>query len=130
MKTIRNSEDLKEAILALEIKHRREGLLLKEQFERTYDSLKPANLIKSTIKDLIAVPEEPGGVLTSLLGSAAGGLSSAFIVGKEGGVFRQLLGKLIQTGVSGLVSKKAPALISSLAGMLGKLKKENNEPEY
>jgi hypothetical protein len=49
MEKITSVEELKKAILLLEIKQANEGALLKEQLLVTYESLKPINLIKKSL---------------------------------------------------------------------------------
>jgi hypothetical protein len=48
MQPISNIADLKKAIELLEVEQAANGQLLKEQFYKTYDSLKPANLFRSS----------------------------------------------------------------------------------
>ena len=48
---ITNSKDLKTAIARLELKKEADELALKDQYHETVKSLKPVNLLKSTVKD-------------------------------------------------------------------------------
>jgi hypothetical protein len=54
MNKIISSVDLREAIIRLEIKQDENARLLKAEFTRTYESMKPANIIKNSIKDIVA----------------------------------------------------------------------------
>ena len=49
MKNIHNSQDLKNAILQLERKKDVDEMELKETFHQTYESYKPANILKNTM---------------------------------------------------------------------------------
>jgi len=44
-------DSLRQAIKELEVKQKEERILLKEQLVVTYESLKPANILKNIIKD-------------------------------------------------------------------------------
>jgi hypothetical protein len=63
MEKITSVEELKKAILLLEIKQANEGALLKEQLMETYESLKPINLIKKSLSDLTSSPDFKGDLL-------------------------------------------------------------------
>ena len=57
MGTITNITELNAAILLLENKQAQEAILLKEQFNLTYESIKPINFIRSTLKELVTAPD-------------------------------------------------------------------------
>lgn len=121
MPKITTTAELKEAIRLLEIEQKAEGALLKEQFKITYDSLKPANLIGSTIKDLIKSPDLKGDLLTTALSVATGYLSKKVAVGNTPNPLKQLLGTFLQMGVTGLVSKNSDAIKSIGSELLTRL---------
>jgi hypothetical protein len=54
MNKINSSTELRETILRIEIKQGEDERLLKEEFMRTYESMKPVNIIKKSIKDIVA----------------------------------------------------------------------------
>ena len=54
MQKISSVSGLKSAILVLEDEQRIKGQLLKEQLYVTYESLKPANLIRKTLQDVFS----------------------------------------------------------------------------
>ena len=112
MSKITTTAELKEAIRLLEIQQKVEGALLKEQFKTTYESLKPVNLISNTIKELIKSPSLKGDLLTTALSLGAGYLSKKAAVGNTANPLKQLLGTLLQMGVTGLVSKNSDTIKS------------------
>jgi hypothetical protein len=57
MATQTATERLKESIRLLEMKQQEEGKILKEQLRITYESLKPVNLIKSSLKEITSSME-------------------------------------------------------------------------
>ncbi|MDP1802951.1 MAG: hypothetical protein Q8L81_16435 [Bacteroidota bacterium] len=54
MNKITSSTELREAILRLEIKQGEDERLLKEEFKSTYERMKPVNIIKNSIKEIVA----------------------------------------------------------------------------
>jgi hypothetical protein len=107
MDTITNLKELNAAILLLENKQAQKGLLLKEQLELTYESLRPINLIKSTIKELVTAPNFKEDILNTSIGLAAGYFSKKLAVGSTKNPLKQILGSFLQMGVTGVVSKNA-----------------------
>lgn len=68
---------LKELIRTKEVEQQLEEKIVREQFQRTYESLKPLNLIKTTLRKIVSSPDLKGD-----LGSTAMGLVSGFIAKK------------------------------------------------
>ena len=104
MRTITSSADLKEAILILEIEQSLKGRALKQQFRVTYESLKPANLIMNTLKEITTSPNLVENLIGNILGLATGYVSKKVFVGTSGNLFRKLLGSVMHFGVTNLVS--------------------------
>ena len=121
MQKITTTAELKEAIRLLEIEQKAEGALLKEQFKITYESLKPVNLISNTIKDLVKSPNLKGDLLNTALSLGAGYLSKKAAVGNTSNPLKQLLGTLLQMGVTSLVSKNSGAIKSIGSELVSRL---------
>ena len=77
MQKIESVAELKNAIQVLEVEQSDKGQLLKEQFFITYKSLRPGNLLRSTMKDIASSPY----LFDNILGAAMG-LVSGFIIKK------------------------------------------------
>jgi hypothetical protein len=105
MEKITSAAGLKNAILLLEADQVIQGQVLKEQFYFTYESFKPVNLIKSTLKDLASSPNLIDNILATAIGLATGFLSKKLFVGSSGNLFRKLLGSFLQAGVTNTVSQ-------------------------
>lgn len=118
MGTITNIKELNAAILLLENKQAQERLLLKEQFELTYESLKPINLIKSTFKELVTAPDFKEDVLNTSISLAAGYLSKKIAVGSTKNPLKQILGGFLQMGVTSVVSKNADDIKSKFMDII------------
>ncbi len=107
--------DLREAIRQMEDKWKDEGKIVKEQFEVTYESIKPINLIKSTLQEVGSSPELRGNVLNASVGLAAGFVSKAVFVGFSANPVRKLVGTLLMFGITNFVAKR-----SDLIGRIGR----------
>jgi hypothetical protein len=110
MERIHSSSDLKVAIDELETKRLQEGKELKRQFEITYESIKPVNLIKSTFKEVLGSTEIKGNVAKSAAGLAIGFLVNKLIVRGSSSPLRKILGTVLMLGVSNVVTKHADTI--------------------
>ena len=117
MEKIKSIKELREAIVQLENKQLEDKRLLKEQFVSTYESLRPVNLIKTTIKDLITSPDLKSNLFRALLGLAAGYLSKRATFGLSPNPLKNILGSFLQLGVSNVVTKKSGGIKSKLVGI-------------
>ncbi|MEO5889251.1 MAG: hypothetical protein ABIQ31_03310 [Ferruginibacter sp.] len=107
---IKNSEDLKAAILELEDRQQREKQQLVHNFHLFTESLKPINLIKSTYHKVKETPGITNTVIKATVGLGVGLLSKKLLLGKSPGFIRKMIGSAIQMGVTGLVAKKSDTL--------------------
>lgn len=98
---------LKESIRLLEIKQAEEGLLLKEQFSVTIESLKPINLFKSTIKEMTNSVDLKSNLSETILSILAGFLTKKMMVNSKSGPFRKILGAILQFGVTSVIAQNA-----------------------
>ena len=125
---ISSSTDLKEAIRLLEIDQAEKGLLLREQFHLTYESLKPVNLLKSTLKDISLSPSLINTILGTTVGLATGYLSKKIVVGASANIFRKLFGTIMQISIVNTVAQHPEAIRSIGQSILQHIlrKKETN----
>ena len=107
MKKTDISQELKQLIRTKESEIELEGRLLKIHFQRAYESLKPLNIIKSTIKQVISSPEVKTNVVDTVIGFASGFIAKKILVGKSNNVFSKLLGSLIEMTVANKVTQNA-----------------------
>lgn len=103
MKKDKTISELNKAILLLEEEQVIKEKLLREQFYLAYESLKPANLVRSTINDLISSSSLVDNTMNSTIGIAAGLLSKKIITGSGNNVFRKILGTIVQLGVTNVI---------------------------
>jgi hypothetical protein len=130
MENINTTADIKYAIQLLEAEQAVKEKLLKDQFHITYESLKPVNLLKSTIKEISTSPYLIENIIGSATGLATGYISRKIVVGASGNLFRKLFGAILQFGITNLVARH-PDEIRSLGQSLFQhiFHKRNVNPE-
>ncbi len=121
MKKITSTTELRELISSLEIDQAREGKAFKHELQSIYRSLKPINLLKSTVNQLATAPSLRGNLLDVTIGLAMGYVSKKVVVGKTHNPLKQLFGTLLEIGVVSLVSKNAGGIKSIGAFLFRKL---------
>lgn len=105
MEAITTSVELKNAIQMLEFDQQIREQQLKEQVFLTIESLKPANLIRSTINKITSSPHLIENTLGSAAGLITGYFSKKITTGKSGNLVRNLLGTILQFGVTNVVAR-------------------------
>ena len=124
MQNISSVAGLKNAIQLLEVEQAIKWQILKEQFYNTRESLKPINLIKSSLKEITSSPNLIDNILGAALGLATGYLSKKVFIGTSGNLFRKLLGSILQFSVTNVVANHPDAIKSFgqriLQNLLGK----------
>jgi hypothetical protein len=107
MQNITSIAGLKNAIQLLEVEQGIKGQLLKEQFYLTYESLKPINILKKTLKEISSSPYLIDNISGTAIGLASGFLSKKIFVGASGNIFRKLMGSILQFGITNVVAKNS-----------------------
>ena len=126
MKKISPLDELRESILLLEIKQAEEEALLRAQFQLTYESLKPVNLIKNTLDEITDLPDFKGTLLDTSLSLVAGYVSKKLVIGSSHNPFKQMFGSILQMGVTNIVSKNITDIKSLANRIIGK-KEDDSE---
>jgi len=120
-------ESLRESIRLLEIRQEKEGKELKEQFKTTYESLKPVNFIKNSLKELTSSSELKGNLFESISALLTGFITRKILVGSKSNIFTKILGLVMQFGVSSLVARNADTIKAFLSGLIDKFFKGQEE---
>jgi CRISPR/Cas system CSM-associated protein Csm5 (group 7 of RAMP superfamily) len=118
MQKITSTAGLKEAIRLLEAEKLTRGKLLKEQFVDTYESFKPASLLRSTLNDISSSPNLIENILGTALGLGAGYLSRTILPGVTAMKFGKLISPVLQLGVTNFVAKQSGNIRSAAEVML------------
>ncbi len=112
MKPITTSEELKAAILALELQQADELILLKEQFQRTKKGFTLGNIIKGSFKDIVSNQDLKTDAINAAIGFTSGIMAKKLVVGKTINPFKKLLGFAIEMAVTNKVAKNADTIKS------------------
>ncbi|PKP00337.1 MAG: hypothetical protein CVU13_02190 [Bacteroidetes bacterium HGW-Bacteroidetes-8] len=110
MKNINSKSDLDRTIYALTQLQSAQEVLLKAQFERSLESLKPVNIIKNTFNDMANSPDLLKSILSTSLGFVSGFVTKKIFVGLSNNPFRKFLGHIIQIGVTTVISTNPDAV--------------------
>jgi len=92
--------------------------MLKENFGIAYESIKPINLIKSTLNEIAASQDLKDNFLNTAVGLTAGYLSKTLFVGVSHNPLKRLLGTVLMYGITNLVAKHPETIKSVGSGIL------------
>jgi hypothetical protein len=122
-KSIRNSEELAEAIAILEMKATAQKREIEEAFHVVEEEFKPVNLVKNGFRSVFS-GENKGDLLNALIGLGSGVLSRKLILGRSNGFIGKTVGKAIQWGMAGIVSKNAEKIKEKAGEIIDRLFKK------
>ncbi|MFV5695336.1 hypothetical protein ACM55G_07855 [Flavobacterium sp. LB3P122] len=105
MEKINQTNSLEQTILYLQDKQALELHALKQQFELTYESIKPINLIKSVFTEMTTSPNIKGNIVNNIVGMAIGYLTRRVLVGSTRNPIKKILGTLLQFVVTNVTTK-------------------------
>ena len=105
MQGITSTIELQNAIQLLESEQLVNKRLLKEQFDITFESLKPINLLMGALKDVSSSPYLLDNILGTAMGVASGYVTKKIFVGSSGNLIRKLLGSILQFGVTNVIAQ-------------------------
>ena len=100
METITTSDELKNAIQLLEFDQAEKLHRLKEQSLISIEILKPVNILKSAVKDIVTSPHLLDNMLDTGVGLATGFLTKKIFIGSSVNIIRKIFGAVLQLGVT------------------------------
>jgi len=118
MEKINSTAALKAAILQLETKQSNEGKVLKEQYLKAYESVKPINLVKSTFREITASPDLKDELFNTSVGLVAGYVSKVLFQGTSHSPVRKLFGTVLMFGITNAVARHPEVVKSVGKGLL------------
>lgn len=118
MVSLKNVTELNAAIASLEERKVQEIALVKEHMQPICEELKPLNLLKNTLNELMTGPEVKENVINASMSLVTGYLSKQFAVGNTQNPLKQIMGSLFQMGITKVVYNNADAIRTSLMGLL------------
>jgi hypothetical protein len=119
MREINSETELNVAIFQLEIKQAEELKLLKEQFFLAYESMKPANLFRSTMSDVASSPYLIDNIIGTAIGLGTGYISRKIVVGAGGNIIKRFFGSVLQFGITNIVAQH-PNTVKSIGEFIFK----------
>ncbi len=129
MQKITNVAELKTAIQQLEYQQANEHAILKAQFYNTCESLKLSNIIKSTFKEVVSIPDLKTNIVNTAIGLTTGFVAKKLLIGKTHNPLSKLLGFIVEMVVAGKVTKNAEEIKSTGRYLFKKKINQDNDPE-
>ena len=126
---INETDALNKSILLLQNKQEDELVLLKEQFHITYESLKPINIIKTTLSKVVESPELKSNIVNNVIGAATGYLSKIVLFGASRNPVTRLMGTLLQFAVTNITTKHGDTIKLAGEKIIHRFMKEKKEPK-
>jgi hypothetical protein len=117
MENITSAADIKNAIRFLEADQEVKGQLLRAQFNNTFESLKPVNMLKSAVQEISSSPFMMTNIAGAVAGLATGYFSKRVVFGASKNILKRMLGIALQFGVTNLIARH-PADIASYGHVL------------
>ncbi len=111
----------------LEEKRTKQFGLLKAQFKTTKESLKPLNLIKSTLDEVSSSSDLKKNVFGKAIGIGTGLITKKLLFGSSINPFKNLFGTLMQFAIGNVVSKRAVGVKSTIKNFIHFYMKRRNE---
>lgn len=105
LKSTSSGKDLRAAIETLERAQSADGRTLRQHFMRTYESMRPLNLIKGAFTEITESQELKGHVFSSGMGLVAGHLSKRVYEIANSNGNSSIIGTVIQVGVTNAVAR-------------------------
>lgn len=107
MKNIKTASELKFAIQQLEVKQRVELEEVKEHIEFIQESLRPANLLKTTLNDFTSSSDLKEAILAKVVAMGTGYLMKKITIGSSDNPLMKIVGQLLQFGVTNLIMNRS-----------------------
>jgi hypothetical protein len=126
MKKLNETDALNELIFITEQQYYTDFRLLKEQFNTAYESIKPINLIKNLVHEVTASPEIKEDIFGNVMGLASGFISKKIMIDENSGVFKRVIGTVLQFAVANVVSKHSVNIKAVGTALFNNFFKRNN----
>jgi hypothetical protein len=117
MEKLNARDNLKASIMALEQRRDAQRQMLKEQVHTTFDTLRPINLIKSTLKDVAMSRSLKGNVVNTSVGLTVGYVAKILFQGFSRNPVRRIIASALMFGVTNIVAKN-PKATQKVGGIL------------
>ena len=105
MKKFNKNVLLDQKIAELSHKRNLELLELKDQFNVVIESVKPINIVKQTFSSFYNTPQKKLNILELATSFIGGYVSKKIVVGNSNSIIKNLLGNVLQYGISTVINK-------------------------
>ena len=105
MKTNNETEELNQLILVAQEQNENDLRELKHQFQLTYDSFKPVNILKNAFQNITTSPDIQDNMVSSAIGLSSGIMGKKLVMGNSHSPVRKGIGTIVQFAVTNLVAK-------------------------
>ncbi len=131
MENISSTSELKYVIQLLEEEQQVKSLEVKQQYYTTLESIKPINLLKSSLKDAVTPSHLQDDLLIGALSIASGYMAKKLILGASPNIPKRIIGLVLQFGITSVMSQGfAPvALVRNLISRFSSSKKNVADDE-
>jgi hypothetical protein len=107
MENITSIDGLKNAIQLLEVEQAVKLQRLKEQSLLSIEILKPVNILKSAVKDIVSSPFLLDYMLDTAVGLATGFLTKRIFIGSSVNILRKLVGSVLQLVITSVATRNS-----------------------
>ena len=121
MEKICNVTDLDAAILNLENVQKNDKAKLKEQFNYTYESLKPLNFIKDILKNASESDDLKESILNNSIGLTAGYFSKLMFESSSKSPIKKIVGNAVLFGFKKIIENNSDVILLFLDKILVKI---------
>jgi hypothetical protein len=132
-KAIHSMDSLHSALRTLEQRQSSEGQALREHFRLTYETMRPANLIKSALTEVTQSQDLKDHLVSTGVGLVAGHASKAVFESVSDSPMKGLVGTAIQFGITNAVARHPEVVLAASRGVLRMLRSawrsRNEAPE-
>lgn len=98
---------LNSTIVALKAQQAKEFTELKATFLGVYENLRPINVIKNTVQDLVSANNLKHNLVPTIIAITTGFLARKVVVGKSQNPVKQIAGTLLQFVLTNFISNKS-----------------------
>ena len=127
MQKLTAAQTLKSSILVLEQRQIAEGILLRDQFTVTFESLKPVNVLRKVINDLVHPSDLKDDIIQTAASLISGYLSRKLLVRSSKNPILRLAGLFVQYGVTSFVAMNSSTIKSYGLRFINKLADSSRE---
>lgn len=127
MEKITSVSALHEKIAALEAISKTQETALKEEFAKTYEQFKPANILSQGIKSIAVSSGFKQTVLSTALSVLADFLSKKVLVGNTHNPLKKIAGQLLQAVVTTGLIKNSDELVNTVSEIIKVFKTKKQE---